>query len=281
MLDAGALAVEVSDPNEGALGEVPVYAEPGEPGATLWPISRIAALFDESEDVDAACSRAAATIARSLPVWEARAVADEDWVRATQKQFGPIRVADSLWIVPSWCVPPDPGARNLILDPGLAFGTGSHPTTRLCLEWLHENLAGGETLLDYGCGSGILAIAAAKLGAREVSGTDIDPQALMASKANAIANGVVASFAAPDALAAATYDVVIANILTNPLLLLAPALAARVRGGGRIALTGILATQAGAVIGAYERWFRIAPWRAADGWTLLAGTRLDDIRGAP
>lgn len=180
------------------------------------------------------------------------------------------------WIVPSWCEPVDASAINLRLDPGLAFGTGSHATTRMCLRWLTSQISGGETLLDYGCGSGILAIAAAKLGAACVSGTDVDAQAITASRDNATLNEVDARFDAPDAFATATYDVVVANILANPLQLLAPLLAARVRVGGRILLSGILAAQVDAVIAAYRRWFTIDVWNTEEGWVALAGYRIID-----
>ena len=200
-------------------------------------------------------------------------VAEQDWVRETQRQFAPIAIGEGLWIVPSWCNAPDPGAINLKLDPGLAFGTGSHPTTRLCLAWMRERGVEGARILDYGCGSGILAIAAARLGAHEVRGVDIDPQAIRASDDNARANGVAAQFSLPDALAPGAFDTVVANILANPLVVLAPALAARVRDGGHIALSGILDAQQDAVIDAYARWFTLAPWRRDDGWVLLHGER--------
>jgi SAM-dependent methyltransferase len=168
----------------------------------------------------------------SIPAHEIFPIAEQDWVRQTQAQFSPIEIARGFWIVPSWSAVPDPDALNLRLDPGLAFGTGSHPTTRLCLEWLREHLGGGESVLDYGCGSGILAIAAAKLGADRVMGIDVDPQAVRASTHNARENNVDAAFVEPDALPAATYEVVIANILANPLIVLAPAIAQRVVAGG-------------------------------------------------
>jgi ribosomal protein L11 methyltransferase len=270
------LSVDVSDPAAGTPAETPVYAEPDEGGSALWPISRISALFGGAVDADSVLHACAATLGVAAPPHETHPVAEEDWVRASQAQFGPIRIAEGFWIVPSWCAPPDPQALNLALDPGLAFGTGSHPTTRLCLEWLREHVGAQSTLLDYGCGSGILAIAAAKLHARRVAGVDIDPQALRASAANAQANGVAATFAAPDALAPETFDLVVANILTNPLVVLAPVLARRVCAGGRIALAGLLAAQAAEVAAAYARWFTIAPWRTCDGWSLLAGVRIDD-----
>jgi ribosomal protein L11 methyltransferase len=272
LLDAGALSVDISDPHAGAPGEVPVFGEPGS-ASTLWPVSRITALFAADRDVDAALAQARTTLGRACPASERSTVAEQDWVRATQAQFAPIRIDEGLWIVPSWCAPPDASAITLTLDPGLAFGTGSHPTTRLCLQWLRANVSGAASVLDYGCGSGILAIAAAKLGAARVAGTDIDPQALSSSGANARANGVSAWFGAPDALPEATYTIVVANILANPLILLAPALGARTAIGGRIALSGILDAQADEVRAAYAPWFKLAAWRADEDWLLLTGER--------
>ena len=273
LIDAGALSVDVSDPAAGTPQETPVYGEPGGPAAAFWAISRVEALFAEGADVGSALREAAHALGAPMPLHETRAVADRDWVRLTQSQFGPIAIGAGFWIVPTWSEPPEPDALVLRLDPGLAFGTGSHATTHLCLAWLRETLAPGETVLDYGCGSGILAIAAAKLGARDVSGTDIDPQAIGASRANAKLNGVAVGFVAPDALPARESDVVVANILAHPLVLLAPALAARTARGGRIALSGILADQAAEVAAAYAPWFKLAVWRQLDGWVLLAGTR--------
>jgi ribosomal protein L11 methyltransferase len=203
-------------------------------------------------------------------------VPDHDWVRATQAQFAPQKIADTLWIVPSWHEPVDPYAINLELDPGLAFGTGSHPTTRLCLKWLVRESVEGESVLDYGCGSGILAIAACRLGASRVVGTDIDPQALVASRANAQRNRVHASFVVPESLTdeSETFDVIVANILANPIIALAPSFARRAPAGGRIVLSGILDAQAGAVVDAYARWFNIRVCESEDGWVALAGTRI-------
>lgn len=273
LLDAGALAVDVSDPAAGTAAETPIYAEPGEPDAALWKVARLAALCAEGTDADALLRRCADAVGADVPSHALGVVAEQDWVRATQAQFGPLRIAERFWIVPSWCAPPDPAALNLTLDPGLAFGTGSHPTTRLCLEWLAERVTPGCAVLDYGCGSGILAIAAAKLGAGRVVGTDIDPQALRASVDNARANAVDIDFVAPDAMPGTVYDIVVANILTNPLRVLAPVLAMRVREGGSIALAGLLEAQVPLVAAAYARWFNIAPWRSTDGWSLLAGVR--------
>jgi ribosomal protein L11 methyltransferase len=283
LLAAGALSVDVTDPHAGTPDEAPLFGEPGEPVEGRWPVNRLTALFGPGADAAKALEAAGRAAHRAPPAYETCAVAEQDWVLATQAQFAPIRIAGKLWVVPSWCAPPDPAAVNLILDPGLAFGTGSHATTRLCLTWLASCLRPGERVLDYGCGSGILAIAAAKLGAAEVVGVDVDPQAIRASRANAQANGIAAVFAAPDDLpasAAQPYDVLVANILANPLVLLAPALAARVRGGGRIVLSGILEPQADAVAAVYASWFTISAWNTDDGWVALAGVRRADAAGA-
>lgn len=175
--------------------------------------------------------------------------------------------------MPSWHAAPEPSAINIVLDPGLAFGTGSHPTTRLCLEWLDRNLVPGASVIDYGCGSGILAIAAARLGARAVAGVDIDPQAVQSSRYNAERNGVLASFSAADAARPEPADVVVANILSNPLKVLAPLLADLVVPGGRIVLSGILAGQAAEVAGYYRPWFDIDPAVEDEGWVRLSGAR--------
>lgn len=273
LLDAGALSIDISDPYAGESGEVARFGEPGGAPA-LWPLSRVTALFAGDADAGAILRAVAAELGLPLPPAELAEVAEQDWVRATQAQFQPIRIDDGFWIVPSWCEPPRRDAIALRLDPGLAFGTGSHPTTRLCLEWLRSEMTPGARVLDYGCGSGVLAIAAALLGAGAVHGTDVDAQALEASRENARANGVRASFVAPDRLDPAPCDIVVANILANPLVMLAPALAHRARPGGRIALSGILADQTNDVAAAYRPWFTLAPWRAAEGWVLLAGARI-------
>ncbi len=273
LLEAGALSVDATDANAGTPAETPLYGEPGAVGATRWPVSRLTALFDAATDAERALAQAAASLRGPLPAYSIAPIGGGDWVRKAQAQFAPIRIADRLWIVPSWCAPADPTAINITLDPGLAFGTGGHPSTLLCLRWLAENLRHGASVLDYGCGSGILAIAAAKLGAARVTGIDIDPQAIATSRENAAANGVAAEFGLPDELPALAVDVVVANILANPLEVLAPLLAGRVGVGGHVVLSGILEAQVGAVVAAYERWFNIELWGTADGWAVLAGVR--------
>ena len=271
LLDAGALSVDVSDPFEGTEKESPIYGEPGSAPVQAWATSRIVALLDEKANAAALLHVAALAASLPMPAFETYPVADEDWIRNTQRQFGPIEIAPHFFVVPSWSEPPDTSALNLRLDPGLAFGTGSHPTTRVCLRWLRDTIKGGESVLDYGCGSGILAIAAAKLGASRVMGVDVDSQAIRASEANARLNDVRATFVDARSLAQGTFDIVVANILANPLIVLAPALATRVAKGGAIALSGILETQASSVIAAYAPWFTLAAQRADEGWVLLCG----------
>lgn len=200
-------------------------------------------------------------------------IEDQDWVRRSQSQFPPIHVGGRLWIVPTWHEAPAGEAVVVRLDPGLAFGTGSHPSTRLVLQFIESEMKAGASVLDYGCGSGILAIAAAKLGAGRVAATDIDPQALVTSAENARANGVVLDIHDLDAMPDKTYDLVLANILATPLITLAPLLAARTAPGGRLVLSGILDTQAEEVAAAYAGAFRMRIGASADGWSRLDGLR--------
>lgn len=275
LLEAGALSVDAADPRAGTDAEAARFAEPDAADPRWWPITRLTALGADADPV-ALLRTCAHALGMAVPAFEAFAVPDQDWVRATQAQFQPIRIADDFWIVPTWCKPPRADALDIVLDPGLAFGTGAHPTTQLCLRWLRGAVDARASVLDYGCGSGILAIAAAKLGARRVVGTDIDAQAVRASIGNARANRVAAAFVAVDELAHERFDVVVANILANPLRLLAPALAARTAPGGAIALSGILDAQAHDVIDAYAPWFDMRPQARDDGWVLLAGVRRTD-----
>ena len=275
LLEQGALSAAIEDANAGTEREEALFGEPGEDEPpTLWADSLVTALFPAATEIPAVVREAArqAQLGR-LPSYGVEEVLDQDWVRATHSQFEPIAVSPRLWIVPSWHTAPDPDAINIQLDPGLAFGTGSHPTTRLCLRWLDGELQAGESVLDYGCGSGILAIAAKKLGAGEVTGVDIDPQAVVAARENAARNGVAIAFALPGQLPAAQYDVVLANILANPLKVLAPALAAKVRPGGRIVLSGLLAEQAEEMSALYGQWFSMAPPTCEEGWARLTGVK--------
>jgi ribosomal protein L11 methyltransferase len=277
LLAAGALAVSIEDAEADTPGESALYGEPGtEPARRAWNRSRVIAQCDASVDCSALVRAAAAARGLSAPpAFEQRDVPDDDWVRRTQAQFPPQRVGARLWIVPSWHEPPaDPHALVIRLDPGVAFGTGTHPTTRLCLEWLEEHLQPGMSVLDYGCGSGILAIAAARLGAQPVDGTDVDAQSLAAARANAERNAVPVCFAAPGALPERRYDAVVANILANPLRLLAPLLIARCAPGGALVLSGLLDPQADELTELYrslDARLTLATWRSAEGWTCLAG----------
>ncbi len=245
-------------------------------GATAVRI-RLTALAAAGADAAALVAAAAAAAALPLPAFSAARLEDEDWVRRSQSQFGPISISEALWIVPSWHEPPDPAAIAIRLDPGLAFGTGSHASTRLVLRRLETLLRGEKAatlrVLDYGCGSGILAIVAAKLGAGEIAAVDIDPQALETTTANASANGVALRAMLPELLPARTYDVVLANILAGPLIALEAQLAARTHAGGRILLSGILQSQATEVAAAYAPDFATTVGATEEGWALVEGRR--------
>ncbi len=274
LLDAGALSASIEDADAGTPEETPQFGEPGSITTPGWERSRVVALLEPETDIDElleACAPLAGL--EDLPSYTSEAVEEQNWVQLTQSQFDPIRVSDRLWIVPSWHTAPDPEAIVLVLDPGMAFGTGSHPTTRLCLEWLERNVTEGVSLLDYGCGSGILAIAAAKLGAQEVLGVDIDPQAVIAAEHNATRNEVSARFADSAAEIEGQFDIVVANILSNPLKALAPAICGHVRAGGRLALSVILAEQTDELITAYAPWIPLAVADSREGWVCLAGTK--------
>jgi ribosomal protein L11 methyltransferase len=274
LMDVGALSVSLEDADAGTVDETPLFGEPDYPSAELWPHSVALVLLEADAEVAATLAAAAALAGVAVPThYTVDTVAEQDWVRLTQSQFDPIPISPRLWIVPTWHAAPDSSAINLKLDPGLAFGTGSHPTTRLCLRWLDEHVRGGETLLDYGCGSGILAIAAAKLGVARADGVDIDAQAVAASHDNAALNEVAARFCLPDALAPGQFDIVVANILTNPLKGMAPLLAGRVRAGGRLVLSGILAEQADEVMAVYREWCVFDPPALDEGWVRLSGIK--------
>jgi ribosomal protein L11 methyltransferase len=229
----------------------------------------IVATLSLEQDVHSLVDCAADVVGIEAPRFSTEEIADQDWVRVTQAQFEPVSIGERLWIGPSWHQPA-PGRVAVSIDPGLAFGTGTHPSTKLVLAYLERTIRGGERVLDYGCGSGILSIAAAKLGAAHVDGVGVDPQAVETAAANASANGVALNATLPDALAAAEYDLVVSNILAQPLIVLAPLLAAR---GRRIALSGILEQQADEVMHAYRPWYDIELAANEEPWVLLAGAR--------
>ena len=277
MLELGALSADIHDADAGTEREQAIFDEPGDVCGTTWSVPEVTALFDSDADIPVIMRIAASAALSNLPSYTVTHIEEQDWVRITQSQFGPIQIGSRLWIVPSWHENPDPAAINLMLDPGLAFGTGSHPSTRLCLAWLDENVRGGEDVLDYGCGSGILAIAALKLGAGHVVGVDIDPHAITASRENALRNQCSEAEAQfhiglfPESQPWA--DIVIANILAKPLIMLAPILLRAMKTGGRIALCGILDEQAEEVMATYRQWFDMRIASEQENWVLLTGTR--------
>jgi ribosomal protein L11 methyltransferase len=269
----GAVSVDLCDADAGTDREQAVFAEPGA-DVGIWQRCRVSALFDTAAEVSAALE--ASVVEAGAPPIEAAStdrLEDADWVTLTQRQFEPMRVGDRLWIVPTWHHPPDAGAINVTLDPGAAFGTGSHPTTRLCLAWLERNVRPGDTVIDYGCGSGVLAIAAMKLGAARAVAVDVDPLALAAARYNASRNGVALDVRDAQEDMADRASITIANILANPLRVLAPLIASRTRAGGSIALSGILEEQAPAVAAAYAPWAALSVAASEAGWVMLAGER--------
>jgi len=274
LMEFGALSVSVEDADEGTDAEQPLFGEPGmEPKESAWERSRVVALtptdFNHAELVELAANHCGMPI----PPHTLRSVADQDWVRLTQSQFEPMLIGKGIWVVPSWHSAPDPTAIVLELDPGLAFGTGSHPTTRLCMEWLEAHAPINKTVMDYGCGSGILAMVAKKLGAGKVEGVDIDPQAITSAEFNAVRNQCEIEFSLPNKVSTSSYDVVVANILSNPLKLMAPMLSAKVAAGGSLVLSGVLERQADEVAAAYAPFIQLTVWQERDGWVALHGTR--------
>lgn len=270
-----ALELEVDAALAEALSEA--LLEAGAQSVALDNIERgrqtLSALVDVRSDPRRLVREAAALAGlAAAPAFTLGELGDEDWIRKSQAQFSPTEIGARLWIGPTWHEPPR-GRIAVRLDPGLAFGTGTHPTTKLVLNFLEGNLKGGERVLDYGCGSGILAIAAAKLGAARVDAVDVDPQAVETAAANARANGVALQAALPEALPAALYDIVVSNILAQPLIVLAPLLAARTAPQGRIALAGILEAQAAEVVASYRPWFELQSDETQEGWALVAGKR--------
>ena len=254
LLDAGAESVALE-----AIGDA-------------WDRQRLRALLSAEAPAETVVERAAAATGIRSPRFVVTLIDDEDWVRRSQAQFEPLSVG-RLWVGPSWSEPPSSAGVSVRIDPGLAFGTGSHPSTRLALRFLETTVRGGERVLDYGCGSGILAIVAARLGAGRVDAVDIDPQAVQTCRANAAANAVAVRAGLPEEIGSARYDIVVANILSQPLIVLAPALAARTDTGGRLALSGILESQADDVAGAYARAFPVGILASEDGWALVGGAR--------
>ena len=277
--ELGALSVSVEDADAGSPQERALFGEPGMPeAAAAWQRSTLKALF---ADEPAATAAAAALLAQDwtdgLQLESMQPLPDRDWVRLTQSQFAPVALSDGFWVVPSWHEIPAGAQRVIRLDPGLAFGTGTHPTTRMCLRWIAEHGAlferPGQRVLDYGCGSGILAIGAALHGAADIDAVDIDPAAVQSTVANARANGVALRAGLPDT-ATDRYGVVLANILATPLKLLAPLLCSQLDDGGQLVLAGILERQADELRAAYAPWLALQVSDVQDGWVLMTGEAL-------
>jgi len=270
LLEVGAVSVTFMDAEDQPIFEPDLGTTP------LWSHTHLLALFEADTDADAVFAHLHLLTGAALPEHQAEVIADQDWERSWMDNFQPMRFGQRLWIVPSWHAAPEPDAVNLLLDPGLAFGTGTHPTTAVCLEWLDGQDLQGCNLLDFGCGSGILAIAALLLGAKQAVGTDIDYQAIEASRDNAERNGIDASrlpLYLPEQLPAEQADVVVANILAGPLVALAPQITSLVKPGGRLALSGILAEQGEDVAAAYAEAFDLDPLCIRDGWVRISGRR--------
>ena len=269
-----ALSVSVEDADADTDAERALFGEPGlPPPAQSWSRSRVVALFgDEAQARDAARLLALQDFWSGCEVAAIAPVPEQDWVRLTQSQFEPVPITPAFWIVPTWHAVPDGAAQVIRLDPGLAFGTGTHPTTRMCLRWIAAHPPRGQRVLDYGCGSGILAIGAALHGAASVDAVDIDPAAVQATRDNAAANGVELLAGLPDA-AQGVYDTMLANILATPLKVLAPLLAGHVAPGGALVLAGVLARQTAELQAAYRPWLALEVADTEDGWVLLGARR--------
>jgi ribosomal protein L11 methyltransferase len=283
MDELDALSVSVEDADAGTDGEKALFGEPGMPApAAGWDRSTLKALFDTEAAADkAATLLLAQNWAAGLHVQSLEVMADQDWVRITQSQFTPVPITPTFWVVPSWHEPPPAATQVIRLDPGLAFGTGTHPTTRMCLRWLAQRPPGADLgrVLDYGCGSGILAIGAALMGAGAIDAVDIDPAAVKSTKDNAQANQVQLQAALPDH-AHGHYGTVLANILATPLKLLAPLLTSHVAPGGWLVLSGILERQAADITAAYAPWMSMAVAAQDDGWVLVTGRKPAGAAGA-
>ncbi|HMW23978.1 MAG TPA: 50S ribosomal protein L11 methyltransferase [Burkholderiaceae bacterium] len=282
LMELDAAAVTVEDADVDTPDEQPIFGEPGMPQTqtekvTGWQRSVLKTLFEDEAAAQAACvGLLELDEVEDVHVQGIRPVEEQDWVRLTQSQFSPVPITSSFWIVPTWHEVPADAREVIRLDPGLAFGTGTHPTTRMCLRWIarqaSERAANWNRVLDYGCGSGILAIAAAKFGARSIDAVDIDPAAVESSGRNASANGVALNCALPDG-AQGLYPLVLANILSAPLKLLAPLLCGHVASGGDLVLAGILERQTDELRQAYAPWIELQVGDAEDGWVLLTGRK--------
>lgn len=272
LLWLGAMSVTYMDAEDQPIFEPELGTTP------LWSHTHLLALFESDTDQQALFDNLRLMWEDELPTYQIEDIADQNWERNWMEHFHPIRFGQRLWVVPSWHKAPDPDAVNVLLDPGVAFGTGTHPTTALCLEWLDRQSLDGKQVIDFGCGSGILSIAALLLGAEQVRGTDIDIQALQASRENARRNQISEQqfpLYLPDAMPNTPADVLVANILAGPLVELAPQLTQLVKPGGRIALSGILADQTEEVVAAYRDAFDLDPVADKEDWIRITGVRRD------
>ena len=270
LLGLGAVSVTYMDAEDQPIFEPDLGTTP------LWSHTHLLALFEADADQQTLLDNLKLIWKGELPEYLFEELADQNWERNWMEHFHPMRFGRRLWVVPSWHEAPEPEAVNLLLDPGLAFGTGTHPTTALCLEWLDQQTLDGLQVIDFGCGSGILAIAALLLGAEQVVGTDIDIQALEASRENARRNQIDEQrfpLYLPEAMPNTPADVVVANILAGPLVSLAPQLSQLVKPGGRIALSGILAEQTEEILAAYRDTFELDPVARKEDWIRISGVR--------
>ena len=273
LLELGAISTSIQDSNLNQNNEELIFGEPNNQSQQFWENNTVQALFENSIDIEIIKAALMAKFDTPKNFIEASNIQDQDWVKLTQSQFSPIKIHDKLWIIPTWHEIQDKKALNLILDPGLAFGTGTHPTTHLCLLWLLDNVNKDVTVLDYGCGSGILGIAAKKIGAKKVFGVDIDDQAIKSSRDNAEINNVEIFWNNTEIKVDYRTDLVVANILSSALSVLAPALAGHCKPNGKIALSGILQSQEKYLKKIYSQWFDFQPSHYKDGWVLISGIK--------
>jgi len=273
LIELGAISTSIEDTNLNQNNEELIFGVPNIQSQQFWENNTVQALFEKKINIEVIKAAIKNKFSDAILSLSTKEVEDRDWVKSTQTQFSPIRINDKLWIIPTWHKIQDKNAINLILDPGLAFGTGTHPTTHLCLLWLLNNINQNLSVLDYGCGSGILGIAAKKIGAKKVIGVDIDNQAIEASKNNSEMNNVKISWSNTKEKIDFKADLIVANILSSALSVLAPVLAEHCMINGKIALSGILESQEDDVKKIYSSWFNFDPSYKKDGWVLISGTK--------